>query len=148
MRVIDTIDRFNLLATALDTIRQRHFASMTAQQRASMSALLVNILDYVTQSNANLYPSRGLPYAGEGIRPQRRLLSCFLSVDSQPQVLLGAIRGYYAAGYLASETGRLQTIAARARTYQAPGPNAETDSDRLRTLQSLVDGLQGMTQRK
>ena len=143
-RVVQTVDDFRRLVEAIQNIRRDYFAGLTASQRSSLGALLVGILRTVV-NNGDQYAGRGLPFAGEGIRSQRRLLSCFLSADSRPQVLLINIVSFHTEGYIQGQGAQLRSILQWVQYYQDLGadqPDAVPEGVLRQTLNTLAGVLQ------
>ncbi|KAK3677498.1 hypothetical protein LTR78_002348 [Recurvomyces mirabilis] len=107
--VVRTIGLLRDLFKALDGIRARYFGRLSNVNRGTLVSQVVRMLLWMFETNRDLYANTARPAsAGAAIHGEQRLLSCFLSAQSQPQVIFGVINRF--DGHYQHEALRLRQL--------------------------------------
>lgn len=90
--VVQTIDSGRQIYQLIADVRRNHFASMDVQHQLPFVTLAVEVLNFLTNDDDQYAETMRPSYAGEGFQSERRLLSSFVSVNSQPQLFMDILR--------------------------------------------------------
>ncbi|KAK4552973.1 hypothetical protein LTR86_009897 [Recurvomyces mirabilis] len=107
--VVRTIGLLRDLFNALDGIRARYFGRLSNVNRDTLVSQVIRMLLWMFETNRDLYADTARPAsAGAAIHGEQRLLSCFLSAQSQPQIIIGVINRF--DGHFQHEAARLRQL--------------------------------------
>jgi len=137
--VVQTVNAMRGLFFAINDIRVDYFPTMDAVNKGNFVTLLVTMLSYIIEHNADLYRGIDRPaYAGEANRNERRLFSCWFAEESQPIQFLTILGSCQAD--LRGQGARLRTLHGLVQQYIVSGVLSVADLTRL-PLHTALDRL-------
>jgi len=134
--VVRTIGLLRNLFVAFDGVRATYFPRMPIASRKALVSQIVVMLSWMFSSNRDLYANTARPAsAGAAIHGEQRLLSCFLSLQNQPQVIFGVINRF--DGHFQHETLRLRQVFERVDHHFNNGLEGDPENVHRQTLWQL-----------
>ncbi|KAK5107815.1 hypothetical protein LTR62_000629 [Meristemomyces frigidus] len=143
--VVGTISMLRTLFTAMDGIRASYFPRVSAGSRNAFASLMVSMMTWMLRSNGDRYAATPRPAsAGSTIHGENRLISCFLSAQSQPQLFIGVVNRF--DGHLQHEALRLRQLFERVDGHFRAGLEGDSDEVHRQTLWQLRLHLERLAQ--